>query len=142
MAACEGMSRRTQPNGRSLVLSPRYEMKEPRVNPWGPSFMGAIPEDLDVALLLCSFCAAFMGRKSKAEEPVVFSRLEEWRVARGLSRQELADAVSVHFQTIGYLERGEYSPSLALVLHIASVLDVPLEELFSLQPFTKSRKEV
>ena len=50
--------------------------------------------------------------------------------------------MSVHYQTIGYLERGEYSPSLALALHIASVLEVTLEELVSLQPFTKSRKGV
>ena len=83
-----------------------------------------------------------MGRRSKAEEPEVFSRLEEWRVDRGLSRQELADAVSVHYQTIGYLERGEYSPSLTLALQIATVLDVPLEELFSLTPFTRSRKGI
>ena len=83
-----------------------------------------------------------MGRKSKADEPTVFSRLEEWRLERGLSRQELADAVSVHYQTIGYLERGEYSPSLALALQVAEVLDAPLEEIFSLQPFTKSRKGV
>ncbi len=83
-----------------------------------------------------------MGRRSKEEEPVVFSRLEEWRLERGLSRQELADAVSVHYQTIGYLERGEYSPSLALALQIAAELDVPLEEIFSLQPFTTSRKGV
>ena len=83
-----------------------------------------------------------MGRRSKAEEPAIFSRLEEWRLERGLSRQELADEVSVHYQTIGYLERGEYSPSLALALQIAAVLDVPLEELFSLQPFNKSRKGV
>lgn len=72
----------------------------------------------------------------------MFSRLEEWRLDRGLSRQELADAVSVHYQTIGYLERGEYSPSLALALQIANVLDVPLDELFSLTPFTRVRKEV
>ena len=83
-----------------------------------------------------------MGRRSKAEEPDVFSRLEEWRTERGLSRQELADAVSVHYQTIGYLERGEYSPSLALALQIAEVLDAPLEEIFSLHPFTRSRKGV
>lgn len=83
-----------------------------------------------------------MGRRSKAEEPLVYSRLEEWRINRGLSRQELADAVSVHYQTIGYLERGEYSPSLALALQISAVLDVPLEELFSLHPFTKSGKGV
>jgi DNA-binding XRE family transcriptional regulator len=81
-----------------------------------------------------------VGRRSKAEEPEVFSRLEEWRVDRGLSRQELADAVSVHYQTIGYLERGEYSPSLALALQIAEVLDVPLEQIFSLYPFTRTRE--
>ncbi|HAN71802.1 MAG TPA: transcriptional regulator [Actinobacteria bacterium] len=79
-----------------------------------------------------------MGRRSKAEEPAVYSRLEKWRLDRGLSRQELADAVSVHYQTIGYLERGEYSPSLALALQIAEVLDVQLEEIFSLHPFTRA----
>jgi DNA-binding XRE family transcriptional regulator len=83
-----------------------------------------------------------MGRRSKEDEPAVFSRLEEWRLERGLSRQELADAVSVHYQTIGYLERGEYSPSLALALQIAELLDAPLEEIFSLRSFTKSRKGV
>jgi putative transcriptional regulator len=83
-----------------------------------------------------------VGRRSKADEPAVFSRLEEWRQLRGLSRQELADAVSVHYQTIGYLERGEYSPSLALALQISAVLDVSLEDLFSLQPFTTSLKEI
>jgi DNA-binding XRE family transcriptional regulator len=81
-----------------------------------------------------------MGRRSKADEAQVFSRLEAWRIERGLSRQELADAVSVHYQTIGYLERGEYSPSLVLALQIADVLDVPLEALFSLRPFTRSRE--
>ena len=83
-----------------------------------------------------------MGRRSKEDEPAVFSRLEEWRLERGLSRQELADAVSVHYQTIGYLERGEYSPSLALALQIAEALEIPLDEIFSLHPFTKSRKGV
>jgi DNA-binding XRE family transcriptional regulator len=81
-----------------------------------------------------------MGRRNKADELPVHSRLEEWRVDRGLSRQELADAVSVHYQTIGYLERGEYSPSLALALHIASVLGVPIEEIFSLQPSAQTSK--
>ena len=81
-----------------------------------------------------------MGRRGKAEEPEVHSRLEEWRVDRGLSRQELADAVSVHYQTIGYLERGEYSPSLALALQIVEVLEVPMESIFSLRPFTRSHE--
>lgn len=92
--------------------------------------------------MLYSIYATGMGRRSKADEPAVFSRLEEWRLDRGLTRQELADAVSVHYQTIGYLERGEYSPSLALALQIAAVLDAPLEEIFSIHPFTKSRRGV
>jgi DNA-binding XRE family transcriptional regulator len=49
-----------------------------------------------------------------------------------MSRNELADAVGVHYQTVGYLERGEYNPSLALALRIAAVLDRTVEELFSL----------
>ena len=73
-----------------------------------------------------------MGRQK--EEPL-FNRIEQARVARGLSRQELADAVGVHYQTIGYLERGEYSPSLSLALRIAQVLQHDLQVLFSIQPF-------
>ena len=76
-----------------------------------------------------------MGRKPKSAEPV-YSRLEEWRAAKGLSRNELADEVGVHYQTIGYLERGEYSPSLTLALRIAALIEVPVEQLFSLTPFS------
>ncbi len=82
-----------------------------------------------VAFILC-----LVGRKPRSDEPV-YSRMEALRVAHEMSRQELADAVEVHYQTIGYLERGEYSPSLALALRIADVLDTPLEQLFSLTPF-------
>lgn len=75
-----------------------------------------------------------MGRKPKADDPV-YSRIEQYRTRAGLSRQELADAVGVHYQTVGYLERGEYAPSLALALRIARLLDVRVEDLFSLEPF-------
>lgn len=59
----------------------------------------------------------------------------------GLSRHELADAVGVHYQTVGYLERGEYAPSLALALRIAQLVGVTVEQLFSLTPFTDSETE-
>ena len=72
-----------------------------------------------------------MGR---TKEDPLFNRIEAARVARGLSRQQLADAVGVHYQTVGYLERGEYSPSLALALRLASELDCSVEELFSVCP--------
>ena len=70
-----------------------------------------------------------MSRNS--EEPV-FNQIEQIRTDLGLSRQELADLVGVHYQTIGYLERGEYSPSLVLALRIAKALNTEVSELFSL----------
>ncbi len=79
-----------------------------------------------------------MGRRPKAEAGEVFSRLEALRVERALSRQQLADAIGVHYQTVGYLERGEYSPSLVLALRIARVLEVRVEDVFSLDPFQTS----
>ena len=71
-----------------------------------------------------------MGRKPKAEEERVANRIEELRTLANLSRQELADQVGVHYQTIGYIERGEYSPSLVLALRIASALGASVEEIF------------
>ena len=72
------------------------------------------------------------------EEPV-YNRIEEARSAQGLTRQELADKVGVHYQTIGYLEREEYSPSLVLALRISQVLSAPISELFSLTQFKKGK---
>ena len=72
------------------------------------------------------------------EEPV-FNRIEEVRTYLGLSRQELAEKAGVHYQTIGYLEREEYSPSLVLALRIAKVLNQEVSQLFSLAPFKKGK---
>ncbi|MEV1131479.1 helix-turn-helix transcriptional regulator [Agromyces sp. NPDC049794] len=57
------------------------------------------------------------------------------RADRRISRRELADALGVHYQTIGYLERGEFNPSLHLALRIARYFDVPLDFVFSLDEF-------
>jgi putative transcriptional regulator len=72
------------------------------------------------------------------EEPV-YNLIEVARVALGLSRQELADKVGVHYQTIGYLEREEYSPSLVLALRIANALNQEITELFSLTPLKRGK---
>jgi putative transcriptional regulator len=71
-----------------------------------------------------------MGRKPKEEEGLVGNRIEAMRTKAGMSRQELADEVGVHYQTIGYIERGEYSPSLVLALRIAKSLGLKVEDLF------------
>ena len=77
-----------------------------------------------------------MSRNS--EEPV-YNRIEAARIALGLSRQDLADKVGVHYQTVGYLEREEYSPSLVLALRIAKALNQEVSDLFSLTPFKKGK---
>lgn len=63
------------------------------------------------------------------------TRLRLIRTDRGVSRKDLAEAVGVHYQTIGYIERAEYSPSLDLGLRIARFFDLPVESLFALEPF-------
>ena len=79
-----------------------------------------------------------MGRKPRDETPV-FNRLEEVREGRSLSRAELAYGADVHYQTIGYIERGEYSPSLSLALTLARILDTDVHDIFSLEPFSKKK---
>lgn len=74
--------------------------------------------------------------------PQFYTRLPVLRAERGLSRKQLAEAVGVHYQTIGYLERGEYSPSLVLALRVAEVLDVPLTAAFSLHPFASMADQI
>ena len=88
----------------------------------------------NVALMLCSIYTTCMSRNS--EDPV-FNQIEQIRTAQGLSRQELADLVGVHYQTIGYLEREEYSPSLVLALKIAEELNTSVEKLFWLKEKSK-----
>jgi len=71
----------------------------------------------------------------------VHNRIAMLRAERGISRRQLSEALGVHYQTIGYLERGEYSPSLYLALKIAEYFDVPLEVIFSTEPFARLGSE-
>ena len=76
-----------------------------------------------------------MARANERTEPILHNRLSVLRAERGLSRQELADALQVNYQTIGYLERGEYNPSLDLALRAAEYFGLPVEAIFSRRPF-------
>jgi len=66
---------------------------------------------------------------------MISNRITLYRVEMGLSRKDLALAVGVNSQTIGFLERGSYTPSVALALRLAATFNVPVEALFSLEPF-------
>ena len=66
---------------------------------------------------------------------ILYNRIAVFRAERGVSRRELAAAVGVNNQTIGYLERGDYKPSLELAMKIAAYFAVPIELLFAFQRF-------
>jgi putative transcriptional regulator len=67
--------------------------------------------------------------------PPIRNRITVLRAERGLSRQQLAEALGINYQTVGYLERGDYNPSLELAFRIAEYFGLPLEAVFSRQPF-------
>ncbi|MDB5186138.1 MAG: transcriptional regulator [Candidatus Saccharibacteria bacterium] len=73
--------------------------------------------------------------KKDAGGEAVYNRINVLRAERKITRRQLADALGIHYQTVGYLERGEFNPSLQLALRIAEYFDVPVERVFSNEPF-------
>ena len=65
----------------------------------------------------------------------IHNRIPVLRAERGMSRHDLAERIGVNYQTIGYIERGEYNPSLELAFRIAEVFQLPIEAVFSRKPF-------
>ncbi len=64
----------------------------------------------------------------------IYNRIGILRRAKGISRRELAEIIGVNFQTVGYLEREEYNPSLDLAFRICEYFDLPVEAVFSTKP--------
>ena len=73
---------------------------------------------------------------------MIYNRIKILRSDRGLSRKELAEAVEVNFQTIGYLERGDYNASLELAFKLAEFFEVPIDMAFSPRPFKTIAEEL
>ena len=67
-------------------------------------------------------------------ESGLYNRIAVLRAERGVSRQDLADALGVNYQTIGFLERGDYSPSLKLAFGLSEYFGLPVEAIFSTRP--------
>jgi putative transcriptional regulator len=54
------------------------------------------------------------------------------RVLAGMTQQELADRLGVTRQTVLSIEKGKYTPSVALALNLAAIFEVSVETLFEL----------
>jgi len=82
------------------------------------------------------------GSQPKPGESGLYNRIAVLRAERGISRQDLADAVGVNYQTIGFLERGDYGPSLKLAFQIAEYFSLPVDAVFSTQPLRPLSQQV
>jgi len=62
----------------------------------------------------------------------VKTRIREFRARLDLTQEDLARKVGVRRETIVFLEKGKYNPSLKLAWRIAEALGSSIDELFIL----------
>lgn len=79
---------------------------------------------------------------SPSGEPKIHNRIAVLRAERNLSRQTLALILGINYQTVGYLERGDYTPSLDLAFKLAEYFQLPIEAIFSRTPFEPLSQQV
>lgn len=76
-----------------------------------------------------------MRATSGDRERTLYNRLAVLRAERGLSRQDLAKALGINYQTVGYIERGDFNPSLELAFRFSEFFEVPIEAIFGRTEF-------
>lgn len=58
------------------------------------------------------------------------TRIKEFRARHNLTQEDLAQKVGVRRETIVFLEKGKYNPSLKLAYDVAKALETTIEKLF------------
>ncbi|TWT26329.1 helix-turn-helix transcriptional regulator [Planomicrobium sp. CPCC 101110] len=61
------------------------------------------------------------------------NRVKELRARYGFTQSDLGKRVNVTRQTIAFIEKGEFSPSITLALKLARALETSVDELFWLE---------
>lgn len=61
------------------------------------------------------------------------NRVKELRARYGLTQSDLGKQVDVTRQTIAFIEKGEFSPSITLALKLSKALQTKVNELFWLE---------
>ena len=72
----------------------------------------------------------------------IYNRIAVLRQEKAVSRKQLAERVGVNFQTVGYLEREEYNPSLDLAFRISEYFGLPVDMVFSVEPMKPMSQEL
>ena len=63
---------------------------------------------------------------------VVQNCVREKRTEKGVTQEDVAEAVGVSRQTVIAIEKGNYVPSVLLAMKLGTYFDLPVEELFSI----------
>ncbi|MCL4415237.1 MAG: helix-turn-helix transcriptional regulator [Actinobacteria bacterium] len=58
------------------------------------------------------------------------TKIKEYRAKYNLTQEELAEKVGVRRETIVFLEKGKYNPSLKLAYDISKILKAKVEDIF------------
>lgn len=70
----------------------------------------------------------------------LFNQLQEYRTRLGVNQTEMGKLAGVSRQTISLIERGDYSPSVALALKLAKICGVSVEDIFSYEEDEEDEK--
>ena len=69
------------------------------------------------------------------------TRIKELRARHDMTQEDLARRVGVRRETISFLERGRYNPSLKLAHDVAQALNTSIDELFIFEDDDKKEGE-
>jgi len=83
-----------------------------------------------------------MSPVRRGEQLPIHNRIGVLRAERQMTRVQLAALIEVNPQTVGALERGDHYPSLDLAFRICDVFELPVEAVFSREPFTPLSAEL
>ena len=68
------------------------------------------------------------------------TKIKEFRARYDLTQEDLAKKIGVRRETILYLEKGKYNPSLKLAYDVARVLRTTMDELFIFEDEEKNEE--
>lgn len=64
---------------------------------------------------------------------MIKTRIREYRARYDMSQEDLARKAGVRRETIGFLEKGKYNPSLVLAWKIAKIFNTTIEDVFIIE---------
>ena len=71
-----------------------------------------------------------MTKVNSSRKTFLTNKIKELRVLHNMTQQELADKIGIRRETIVFLEKGNYNPSLKIAYELSKVFHAQIEQLF------------